>query len=90
MEVQPQNLPLTCLYRPPPVFACGNVRSGGDIAMLTYSLSSPHPSFQLLTNYDDGDREFAYDELDNASLTPAQQNNWQVISSIPWLIQSHF
>jgi hypothetical protein len=64
----------------PPVFACGNVRSGGDIAMLTYSQSSPHPSFQLLINHDDGDREFAYDEPDNASLAAAQQNNWQVVS----------
>ncbi len=64
----------------PPVFACGNVRSGGDIAMLTYSQSAPYPSFQLLINHDDGDREFAYDEPDNASLNAARQYGWQVVS----------
>jgi phosphoserine phosphatase len=64
----------------PPVFACGNVRSGGDIAMLTYSQSAPYPSLQLLINHDDGDREFAYSEPDNASLTAARQYGWQVVS----------
>jgi len=64
----------------PPVLACGNVRSGGDIAMLTYSQSSPYDSLQLLVNHDDGDREFVYSEADNASLLVAQQRNWHVIS----------
>jgi hypothetical protein len=64
----------------PPVFACGNVRSGGDIAMLTYSQSAPYPSFQLLINHDDAVREFAYSEPDNASLNAARQNGWQVVS----------
>jgi hypothetical protein len=64
----------------PPVLACGNVGSGGDIAMLTYSQSSPYDSLQLLVNHDDQDREFVYGEADNASLLAAQQQGWQVIS----------
>jgi hypothetical protein len=64
----------------PPVLACGNIRSGGDIAMLTYSQSSSYDSLQLLVNHDDGDREFVYSEADNASLLAAQQQGWQVIS----------
>jgi len=62
-----------------PIFAAGNERSGGDIAMLTYSQQQP-PSLQLLINHDDGDREFAYQEPDNASLNAAAANGWQVVS----------
>jgi len=64
----------------PPVFACGNVRSGGDIAMLTYSQSAPYPTFQLLINHDDQEREFAYSEADNASLNAAQEKGWNIVS----------
>lgn len=64
----------------PPVLACGNVRSGGDIAMLTYCQSSPYSSLQLLVNHDDADREFVYSETDNASLLAAEQQGWHVIS----------
>ncbi|GAB4382750.1 MAG: HAD family hydrolase [Elainellaceae cyanobacterium] len=62
-----------------PIFAAGNERSGGDIAMLTYS-QQQQPSFQLLINHDDGDREFAYEEPDNASLNAAQANSLKVVS----------
>jgi hypothetical protein len=62
-----------------PVFAAGNVRSGGDIAMFTYS-QQQQPSFQLLINHDDAQREFAYQEPDNASLNAARANGWQVVS----------
>ncbi|MBJ7900304.1 MAG: haloacid dehalogenase-like hydrolase [Cyanobacteria bacterium RI_101] len=62
-----------------PIFAAGNVRSGGDIAMLTYSQSAA-PSLQLLINHDDPRREFAYGEADQASLKAARANNWQVAS----------
>jgi hypothetical protein len=64
----------------PPVFAGGNVRSGGDIAMLSYSQTYPGSSFQLLINHDDRDREFAYTEPDNASLKVAETNGWKVVS----------
>ncbi|WP_052055719.1 HAD family phosphatase [Myxosarcina sp. GI1] len=64
----------------PPVFACGNVRNGGDIAMLTYSQSSPYPNFQLLIDHDDREREFAYSEPNNASLNAARPQGWQVVS----------
>jgi phosphoserine phosphatase len=63
-----------------PVFAAGNVKSGGDIAMLTYSQGRPGASFQLMINHDDAQREFAYQEPDNASLNAAQANGWQVVS----------
>lgn len=70
----------------PPVFACGNVRSGGDIAMLTYSQSASYPTFQLLINHDDEEREFAYSEADNASLNAAQEKDWNVVSmKADWL-----
>ena len=70
----------------PPVFACGNVRSGGDIAMLTYSQSAPYPTFQLLINHDDDECEFAYSEADNASLNAAQDKGWNVVSmKTDWL-----
>jgi len=63
-----------------PIFAAGNVRTGGDIAMLTYCQSSPHPSLQLLVNHDDAEREFAYAESDNRSLNAAREHNWTVVS----------
>jgi hypothetical protein len=63
-----------------PVFVAGNVRSGGDIAQLAYSQTSPHPSFQLLVNHDDAGREFAYDEADGASLAAAKAGQWHVVS----------
>lgn len=63
-----------------PVFVAGNVRNGGDIAQLTYSQASPYPSFQLLINHDDAEREFAYDEADGASLAAAKAGQWHVVS----------
>lgn len=63
-----------------PVIAVGNVRSGGDIAMLSYSQGRFGESLQLLVNHDDADREFAYQEPDNASLNAANAKSWQVIS----------
>ncbi|MES5815786.1 HAD family hydrolase [Pseudoxanthomonas sp. Soil82] len=63
-----------------PVFVAGNVRSGGDIAQLAYSQASPYPSFQLLVNHDDGEREFAYGEADGASLAAAKAGRWHVVS----------
>lgn len=62
-----------------PLFAAGNVRSGGDIAMLTYCQGRSN-SFQLLIDHDDAEREFAYSEKDNASLAAALTNGWTVVS----------
>lgn len=64
----------------PPLFAAGNVRSGGDIAMLRYSDQRPGASFQLLINHDDAQRESAYQEPDNASLRAAAERGWHVVS----------
>ena len=63
-----------------PIFAAGNVRSGGDIAMLTYCQGSPHASLQLMVNHDDAEREYAYAEENGASLKTAKANGWQVVS----------
>lgn len=63
-----------------PVFVVGNVRSGGDIAMLKASRLRHGPSFQLLINHDDARREFAYQEKDGASLRAAREGGWTVVS----------
>jgi hypothetical protein len=63
-----------------PIFVGGNVRSGGDIAQLTYSQTNTLPNFQLLINHDDDTREFAYAEKDNASLNAAEKGDWHVVS----------
>ena len=75
---KPVNIALNVGKRP--TFVAGNVRSGGDIGQLTYSQGRSGPSFQLLINHDDADREFAYQEKDNASLNAAKAGNWTVVS----------
>lgn len=62
-----------------PVFACGNVGAGGDIAMLEYCQSSKYPSFQLLVNHNDSIREYNYPEKNNASLDAVAKNKWHVV-----------
>ncbi|AKQ63461.1 acid phosphatase [Myxococcus hansupus] len=63
-----------------PVFAAGNVRSGGDIQMLQYTRKRGCPGFALLIHHDDAVREFAYEENDGASLKAARQGGWTVVS----------
>ena len=63
-----------------PIFAAGNVRSGGDVAMLEYSKGRRGPSLQLVVNHDDGAREFAYAEKDGATLAAAEANGFTVVS----------
>jgi len=63
-----------------PLFAMGNVRSGGDIGMLTYSQGRSGRSLQLLLNHDDEEREFAYSEKNGESLQAAKANGWSVVS----------
>ncbi len=63
-----------------PILAAGNIRSGGDIAMLRYSQDPSRRSLQLLLMHDDWERESAYDEADRASLNAAEQNGWAVVS----------
>ena len=62
-----------------PIFAAGNVGTGGDIAMLRWSQSSNRPNLQLLVLHDDAEREMAYGEPTNASLTAAEKYGWQVV-----------
>lgn len=63
-----------------PAFAAGNVRSGGDIQMLQYTKEQPRPGFSLLIHHDDAEREFAYQEKNDASLKAAREGGWAVVS----------
>ena len=62
-----------------PIFAAGNVGTGGDVEMLRWSQSSSRPNLQLLVFHDDADREMAYGEPTNESLDAAAKYGWQVI-----------
>jgi phosphoglycolate phosphatase-like HAD superfamily hydrolase len=77
-EMKPVSIDLNVGRKP--LLAGGNERSGGDIAMLRYSQSRKGPSLQLLVEHNDADREFSYDEPDNASLNAAKENGWMVVS----------
>jgi hypothetical protein len=63
-----------------PVFAAGNVRSGGDIAMLEYTQGSRRTSFELVIDHDDAAREFAYQEKNGATIAAARAHGWPVVS----------
>ncbi len=63
-----------------PLFAAGNVRSAGDVEMLSYCQGRKGPSFQLVINHDDGEREFSYRERDDATLSAARKHGWTVVS----------
>ncbi|RVJ84192.1 DUF1214 domain-containing protein [Sinorhizobium medicae] len=63
-----------------PVFVGGNEGGRGDIAMMRWSKDRSGPSFQVLVNHDDGDREYAYSESDNYSLNAAQKYGFHVVS----------
>lgn len=77
-NAKPANIALHIGRRP--VLAAGNVRSGGDVAMLTYADERRGPSLQLLINHDDPEREFAYAERDRASLRAAESRGWTLVS----------
>lgn len=62
-----------------PIFAAGNVGTGGDVEMLRWSQSSSRPNLQLLVLHDDADREMAYGEPTNESLDAAAKYGWQVV-----------
>ena len=62
-----------------PIFAAGNVGTGGDVAMLRWSQSADRPNLQVLVLHDDAEREMAYGEPSNASLAAAERYGWQVV-----------
>ncbi|NCA11542.1 hypothetical protein EBR56_07000 [bacterium] len=62
-----------------PIFAAGNVGTGGDVEMLRWSQSGDRPNLQLLVLHDDADREMAYGEPTNESLDAAAKYGWQVV-----------
>jgi hypothetical protein len=61
-----------------PVFAAGNVRSGGDIAMLEYTQGNRRPSFEIIIDHDDAAREFAYQERNGETIAAARAYGWPV------------
>ncbi|MFI5410603.1 HAD family hydrolase [Kaistia sp. UC242_56] len=63
-----------------PIFVGGNVGGRGDIAMMRWSKDRAGPSFQLLINHDDAEREFEYSEPDNYSLEAARRYRFHVVS----------
>jgi phosphoglycolate phosphatase-like HAD superfamily hydrolase len=63
-----------------PVFVAGNEGGRGDIAMMRWSKDREGPSFQLLVDHDDAEREFAYQEPDDFSLKAAREYGFQVVS----------
>lgn len=63
-----------------PLFAAGNVGTGGDVAMLEFSHGRKGPSFQMLVRHDDAEREFDYGATDDASLSAARANGFVVVS----------
>ncbi|HVH45572.1 MAG TPA: HAD family hydrolase [Labilithrix sp.] len=63
-----------------PIFAAGNVGTGGDIAMLRYTRDRNGPSFALVIQHDDAEREAAYGEKDGATLDAARRHGFSVVS----------
>ena len=82
--VKPLNIDLQVGRRP--ILAVGNVNSGGDIDMLRYSQigGAQNPaaprSLQIVVQHDDFEREYAYDEPDQASVKAANANGWLLVS----------
>ena len=62
-----------------PIFAAGNVGTGGDVEMLRWSQSGDRRSLQLLVLHDDADREMAYGEPQDESVEAAERYGWRVV-----------
>ena len=67
-----------------PIICCGN--SDGDHAMLQYTtIGNPRPSFGLIVQHTDGEREYAYDAVTKstgklvAALAEAPARGWHVV-----------
>lgn len=63
-----------------PILAVGNIGSGGDIPLLRYSEQPGRPTLQVLVRHDDFEREYAYDEPDEASTRAANDRGWLIVS----------
>jgi len=63
-----------------PILAVGNVNSGSDIDMLRYSQQDGKPNLQVVIRHDDFDREYAYEEPDDASVKAANAHGWLLVS----------
>jgi hypothetical protein len=63
-----------------PVFTCGNVKAGGDIAMFNYAHHQKYLSFIMMINHDDGINEFTYEDKAKESLKTAKQYQWTIVS----------
>jgi hypothetical protein len=63
-----------------PIFAAGNVGTGGDIWMLRYTHDRHGLTFTMVIHHDDAEREFAYEEKDGATLDAAREFGFAVVS----------
>jgi phosphoserine phosphatase len=63
-----------------PVVAVGNVRTGGDVAMLTYARTRTGPALALVVNHDDAKREYDYHEPEGETLAAARERGFTVVS----------
>jgi hypothetical protein len=63
-----------------PVIAVGNVRTGGDVAMLTYARMRTGPTLALVVNHDDAKREYEYGEPEGETLAAARERGFTVVS----------
>jgi phosphoserine phosphatase len=61
-----------------PIFAAGN--SNGDIPMLEFTAGNKRPSFCLLVNHDDNERDIAYTGGAEKAIEAAKANKWAVAS----------
>jgi hypothetical protein len=68
-----------------PILAAGNVRaaivrSGGDVAMLSWVRLGERPALAIVVHHDDPVRELAYEEADGATLAAARERGFVVVS----------
>ena len=61
-----------------PIFAAGN--ANGDIQMLEFTAHPSRPSFCVVVNHDDNDREIAYTAGAEKLIDTAQAKQWTIIS----------
>jgi len=77
-EAKPESIERAIGTRP--AFVAGNVKSGGDVAMMIFSKQRAGASLQLLLNHDDAAREAAYGEKNDESLHAAKKYGFVVAS----------
>lgn len=63
-----------------PLMAVGQVGTGDDVAMMTYTKGNTAPSLELVIHHDDPSREISYPDQDGATLAKARERGFVVVS----------